>query len=134
MKYNKRVYLPDPMSEEEEMEAMHLKNELMKEIEQYCKENKNKMNMCNLSKNEKKGLKSLKKKGSNIIVSQTDKSSKFSVDTRANYVEAMNVHIEQDEDITESEHLKAQREANAHATFWNTILNISKDTSSISFQ
>jgi len=129
MKYNKRVYLPDPMSEEEELEAMHLKNELMKEIEQYCKENKNKMSMCNLSKNEKKGLKSLKKKGSNIIVSQTDKSSKFSVDTRANYVEAMNVHIEQDEDITESEHLKAQREANAHATFWNTILNISKDTS-----
>ena len=54
MKYNKRVYLPDPMSEEEEMEAMHLKNELMKEIEQYCKENKNKMSMCNLSKNEKK--------------------------------------------------------------------------------
>ena len=54
MKYNKRVYLPGPMSEQEEIKAMNLKNELMKEIEQYCKENENKMSMRNLTKKEKK--------------------------------------------------------------------------------
>ena len=129
MEYNKRVYLPGPMSEEEEIKVMNLKNDLMKEIEQYCKQNKNKMNMRNLTKEEKDGLKSLKKKSRNeLIISQTDKSSKFSVDTKDNYIEAMQVHIEQDEDITESDHLKAQKEVNAHSTFWCEILGISKNT------
>ena len=129
MKYNKRVFLPGPMSEEEEIKVLNLKNELMKEIEQYSKENRNKMNMRNLTKKEKDGLKSLKKKNkSNLIISQTDKSSKFSVDTRDNYMDAMQVHIEKDEDITESDHLKAQKEANAHSIFWCEILGISKNT------
>ena len=40
----------------------------------------------------------------------------------------MQVHIEKDEDITETEHLKAQKEANAHSTFWCEILGISNNT------
>ena len=129
MKYNKRVYLPGPMNEKEEIKVLNLKNELMKEVEQYCEENKNKMNMRNLTKKEKKGLKSLKRKSKNeLIISQTDKSSKFSVDTKDNYMDAMQVHIQQDEDITENDHSKAQKEANAHSTFWCEMLGISKNT------
>ena len=40
----------------------------------------------------------------------------------------MKVHIEKDVTITEEEHIKAQKEANAHSTFWAKILGISKDT------
>ena len=87
----------------------------MNEVEEYCKKNEHKMNMSNLNKREKAGLKSLKKKSKNdIIIAPTDKSSKFSIDTKENYIEAMKEHIEKDEDIDESEHIIAQKEANAH--------------------
>ena len=83
MKYNKRVILPNAMEEEEEIKAMNLKNELMKEVKEYCEKNEGKMNMSNLNKKEKKGLKSLKKKSkNNIIIAPTDKVSKFSIDTK----------------------------------------------------
>ena len=97
MKYNKRVILPNAMEEEEEIKAMNLKNELMKEVKEYCEKNEGKMNMSNLNKKEKKGLKSLKKKSkNNIIIAPTDKSSKFIIDTKENYMEAMKEHVEKD--------------------------------------
>ena len=43
-------------------------------------------------------------------------------------MDAMQVHIQQDEDITENDHSKAQKEANAHSTFWCEMLGISKNT------
>ena len=129
MKYNKRVFLPNPMREKEEIKTLNLRNELMNEIEEYCKNNRSKMKMSNLSKEEKDGLKSLKKKSeSNFIIAPTDKSSKFSIDTKENYIEAMREHVDKDEDIEESDHWQAQKEANGHSNFWTRILNVSKAT------
>ncbi|MCP3892049.1 MAG: hypothetical protein GY702_24745, partial [Desulfobulbaceae bacterium] len=86
-------------------------------------------NMRNLNRREKDCLESLKKKSkNNYIIAPTDKSSKFSIDTKENYIEEMREHIEKDEDINENEHIQAQKEANAHSNFWTKILNISKDT------
>ena len=97
----------------------------MKEVECYTKENKGKMKMSNLTPAEKKGIQSLKKK-KDIVISQTDKSGRFSVDSKENYIEAMQTHIEKDDDVTEKEHQEAQIEINAHSIFWSRILNISK--------
>ena len=117
------------MNEEEEIKALNLKNQLMREIEEYCNDKRKNKKMSNLDNKEKTGLKTLKEKcKKELIVSQTDKSGKFSVDDRDNYIQAMKVHIEKDESITEEEHIKAQKEANAHSTFWAKILGISKDT------
>ena len=129
MKYNKRVYLPKQMSEEEEVKALNLKNMLMQEIEEYSKNNKNKMRMSNLKRKERDGLKSLKKRCKNgLVVSQTDKSGKFSADSKDNYIKSMEEHVLKDEDITEEVHTKAQKEANAHSIFWSRMLCISSET------
>ena len=129
MRYNKRVFLPSKMAEEEEIKVMNLKNEMMKKIQNYCEQEKDVMKMSNLKQSEIKGLKSIKTKmKNNLVVSQTDKSGKFSVDTKDNYVECMKVHIDNDEEITEEDHLRVQKEANAHSTFWVKILGVSKDT------
>ena len=79
MKYNKRVYLPNNMTEEEEIEVLNLKKSLMTEIKQYYEIHKGNISMKNLNKNEIRGLKNLKKRSDSILVSQTDKSGRFSV-------------------------------------------------------
>ena len=101
----------------------------MKEVEEYFNNKSKNKKMSNLDNKEKVGLKTLKQKcKKDFIVSQTDKSGKFSIDKRDNYIEAMKIHIEKDVSITEEDHIKAQKEANAHSTFWARILGISKDT------
>ena len=40
----------------------------------------------------------------------------------------MKSHIDKDEEITEEDHTRVQKEANAHSTFWVKILGISKET------
>ena len=66
---------------------------------------KNKVEKANLSKEQKKGLKSLQKKQNEgkIVVFQTDKSGKMSVDTPKNYAEATKPHMENDTIIDQTE-------------------------------
>ena len=54
--------------------------------------------MKNLTEEQVKGMESLIKRRNDkeITIFQTDKSSKFSVDSLSNYVEAANTHIEGD--------------------------------------
>ena len=85
MSFNKRVQLPPPMNERKEIETQVLKNKLIETTENYAKNHN--QNWTNLSQNEREGLKSLMKKKSEnaIIIQQTDKSKRFSVDTPENY-------------------------------------------------
>ena len=124
--FNKRTIAPKPGEKEEEIKMLNLKQELMKEIGSYIKENNN-MKMSNLTTEEKKGIQSLKKR-KDLIIAQTDKSGRFSIDSRDNYMEAMQTHIENDDTITEEEHEEAQKEINAHSIFWCRILSLSKET------
>ncbi|KAJ7389597.1 hypothetical protein OS493_030283 [Desmophyllum pertusum] len=54
---------------------------------------------------------------------ETDKSSRFAVDTLDNYCVACQPHVENDPTVTEELHEKAQAEANAHSVLWVRILN-----------
>ena len=77
--FNKRVILPSALSEEKEVGLQHLKNSMMKSVNNYVQNDKNKQ-WQNLTENEKNGLRSLRKrsKDNSVVIYQTDKSGRFS--------------------------------------------------------
>ena len=82
--------------------------------------------MENLSAEQKRGLKSLRKKQKDeqIVIFQTDKSGKMSIDTPENYIEAARPHIEKDTIITEKEYEDIEKLVNAHSAFWVNMLKV----------
>ena len=70
----------------------------------------------NLNARHQAGLRCLEKRVKNqeIVVFQTDKSGRFSVDTRTNYLLAGEVHTANDETITRKKCLEIEDEMNAH--------------------
>ena len=57
-----------------------------------------------------------------IVIFQTDKSGRFAVDSKENYIRASEPHLRNDITITEEEHVRCQKEMNAHAIMWTHIL------------
>ena len=94
-----------------------MKEDLIEKTRQYVSTEKYENN---LTETENKGLKSLQDK-ENIVIFQTDKSGRFSVDSKANYREACEEHIKEDVNINEKEHMKAQSQINAHSIMWTNI-------------
>ena len=88
---NKSVTLPDPLPQTEEIEIQELKQDILKTTQSYIQEHKHKMKHSNLTNSEKEGLTSLMKKKNDIIISQTDKSGRISVDSVNNYVKGMKI-------------------------------------------
>ena len=72
------------------------------------------MAQSNLTREEMRGLRSLKDK-ENVVIYQTDKSGRFAVDTMDNYHVACQPHVENDLTVTENLHERLQTEANAHS-------------------
>ena len=116
--FNKYVILPEPMKLEKEIEAQNLKESLLGatrayKIQENMKRGEMKESARNLSKSERRGIKSLKKR-ENIVISQTDKSGRFSIDTYESYTEKCNTHILGDEEIDQKEYEKNYRTKRMH--------------------
>jgi len=128
--FNKRVYLPEPLPREEEESIQRIKLDLMNTTREYISANRRntRQQHHNLSKEEESGYKKLltRSRKKEIVISQTDKSGRFTVDTPDNYREACAPHHTNDVEIDELDHTKAQKEINAHATMWTKILNVSQ--------
>jgi hypothetical protein len=126
--FNKRVCLPNPLNERKEIELQHLKSKMLTTAESYIERNKD-VQMSNLTKQEKKGLRSIRKRcaDKDIVVYQTDKSGRFSVDKTENYTKACETHIKDDEVISEQEYKILESKMNAHSVFWTRILQAGKD-------
>ena len=79
--------------------------------------------ITNLPFNEVKAIQSLKKriKNDEIIVSQTDKSSRFAVLTLKQYLESGNMHTEKDEKISWSKIKYLQGQVNSHVWWISSI-------------
>ena len=92
----------------------------IKDTNRNHKKNKTSTYDSNLTKQEIKGIKSLKK-NKNIVIFTTDKTGTFTVDTPSNYKEACEVHTNEDETISEKDHHQAQKDINAHAIIWTRI-------------
>ena len=93
--FNKRVYLPRPLDDRSQVTTQHLRDNLRRTTEEYIESTKYKSTVqSNLTREEKVGLKSLKKRidEDGIVIYQTDKSGRFSVDTIDNYRDACSVH------------------------------------------
>ena len=61
-------------------------------------------------------------KRKDIVIFQTDKSSRFSIDNKANYIQANMKHVQNDEIISDQTYSKLQKEVNAHSVMWTKFL------------
>ena len=128
MKHNKRVTLPKASSIEVEAlievrrkRAVQLYDLCVRKLGEGCEGGKD-----NLSMGEKRGLKSLKKRVAEgeIVVCQTDKSGRFCVLTREQYLEAGQVHVDKDREISLEDQGEIERAVNGHMRWWNTIWSL----------
>ena len=133
--FNRFVYIPDPLPEEEEIKIQNLKNDLknaasdyVRECEAKRKKGRKKKVFQNLTERESEGLNKLQKR-EEVVVFQTDKSGRFAVDTRDSYVEATMPHIVGDAIVEEAVHQRAQKEANAHSVMWTRIMKAGENAS-----
>ena len=120
--FNKRIRLPPAVSITWESKMRSLSEKLKKTTKEYIDSTSNKQ--TNLSLNQEKGLKSLRNKISSgdIVIYQTDKSGRFSVDTIDNYKDAVSCHVGGDAVITIDEHKEIEKLANSHARCWVRML------------
>ena len=106
LKNNKRIVIPKPdADDEEEIRRNNVKKELGKVFINYMNENCDKYGNVienNLSEKQVKAIKSLKEKmkDDNLVCFETDKTGKFALDRKENYIEKMKKHIENDEIIS----------------------------------
>ena len=133
MKNNKRVTLPkskdvqlEAYMEVRRKRAAKLYDMCVKKLGQDCEKGKD-----NLTAGEKRGLKSLKKRvaAGEIIICQTDKSGRFCVLTREQYLEAGLEHTKNDRMIDQDEQEEVQRAVNGHMRWWGVIWSLGSNWS-----
>ena len=103
------------------------KNKLLDVVKQYCDANcKNGWPKSNLDVKEKAGLKELKEKIKNqeVVCFTTDKSSRISVDTIPNYLEALSVHTENDVPVDDQTVKSFANILNSHMMHYNKMFNV----------
>jgi hypothetical protein len=123
--FNKRVFLPEPLSNEREVAIQHLRDKLSRVTEEYVRATGSTLRaQSNLTEAEKAGLKILKGRirQGEFVVYQTNKSGRFSIDTVDNYRNACRPHVESDLAVPEDLYKDFQRKVNAHSSFWVRIL------------
>ena len=59
-----------------------------------------------------------------LIICQTDKSGRFCVLTREQYLEAERVHVDKDRKIDLEEQKEVERAVNGHMRWWNEIWSL----------
>ena len=123
--FNVKTSMPEKLKLDKEIKLQELKMKLKNVTETYAR--KNRTEHINMGENIKRGLKSLieRRDSNEIVVFQTDKSGKMSVDTKENYIMASATHF-QDKEIELKEARTVETEINAHAVFWIKMLQAGK--------
>ena len=125
MKHNKRVTLPkssdaqvEALIEVRRKRALQLYDMCRKKLGEGAEKGKD-----NLTMGERRGLKSLKKRvdEGEVVICQTDKSGRFCVLTREQYLEAGMVHVKNDRKISNEEQGEVERAVNGHMRWWGSI-------------
>ena len=80
----------------------------------------------NLTDRELAGKKSLKKRvnAREIVITETDKSKRFSILTMKQYIESGDKHVKKDLEIQHSEIKEIQKTVNDHCTWLRSIFGI----------
>ena len=126
-----RVTLPKPLSAEDEAKLDLRRSSQAQIFKDWLDKNTDKNNdqKPNLTPDEQEGLKSLQtriKKGE-IVVIKTDKSSKFAVTTRDEYIKMGQDHVAQDKVIDRQELIELEETLNGHSKAWCHIWGSGKD-------
>ena len=134
MKGNKRITLPkagsvmmEALLETRRKDAARIFDLCIEELD----DNTEKIGMDNLTNGEKRALRSLKKRvaSGELIVCQTDKSGRFCVLPREQYLEAGRKHTKKDRKITLEDQGEIQRSLNGHMRWWASIWNLGNNWS-----
>ena len=131
LKQCSRVTLPKPLSTDQESK-IEVRKRIQKEIyEKYRKQNTNQKGeqKTNLTKTERKGLKSLQERinKEEIVVMKTDKSGKFVITTPEEYLKMGEEHIKNDREITWEEVRSIERTVNLHTVAWDLMWKTGED-------
>ena len=117
MKFNRRIYAPNAAPEKLESNLQQTKEALEEVFERYKKEKadeKGNIRETNLTDNQAKGLRELKEKTKKgLVVMPTDKTMGLSIETKESYKAAAEVHVKDDENITEKERKHTEAEFNS---------------------
>ena len=133
LKTKRDVIVPEDCSQEEERRIASLKEEVMQIMREYISErcdDKGKPKDSSFPKEVERGIKDLGKlcKEEDLVVFQTDKSNKLSVNTRENYLKKMDKHTEGNLVITNQQlHLK-ERLLNHHTLQTARALGVGRGT------
>ena len=128
LKNNKRIILPNLEDDTEEIRKNNVKKELEGIFVNYMKEHCDKFGNQienNLSKKEVNAIKALKTKmkDEDIVCFETDKTGKFALDTKTNYVRKMEKHVENDDIVSMKEVRKIEKKLNEHSEHIVNITN-----------
>ena len=121
--FNKRVYMPSYANERMEAKISHARVEIERLHSDHT-ETKNLKN-ANLNKEQRRGLKTLQErmKRKEIVNYITDKSGRMCVDTPSNYIDCMQVHLQNTEKVGTGEYRKIEKEINSHMHAWCNIIH-----------
>ena len=99
-----------------------LKRKLGTVVSEYDK--KKKKAKSNLTAQQKRGINSLTERRQNgeVVIFQTDKSSRMAADTATNYIKSMETHISKDEKISKKDLADVEKVINAHSVCWLRML------------
>ena len=113
------------MSQQEEVKVQHFKDEVAKVAKEFEKKN---TKAFNLDREQKDGLKMIrdKIKDEEMVCYVTDKSGRWTCDSMNNYKKACEELLRDDkiEEVSEEQHVKNEKEINAHALALGRILGL----------
>ena len=128
MKNNKRIHLPKPLLPNQEA-VMELRKQEALKVFDACMallEKKEELKDENLTDRQRRGLKSLKVKVKEgwLVITQTDKSGRFAVFSRDEYIRAGEEHTNKDREVTRDYATQNQQLLNGHMEWLTAVLNL----------
>ena len=129
MKGNKRIHLPKAGSPSLEAFLEIRRQEASRIFDQCVALLGENAGWDNLDHEEKLGIKRLQKRVKNgeIVVCQTDKSGRFSILTREQYVKAGEKHTSKDREVNDTESAQIERNLNGHMRWWAWMTNLGSE-------
>ena len=130
LKHNRRIFIPEPVKKKDfEVLWRGFERECMdttKSVKKRLNLDHNGSKVYNLSDEQDKGVQSLVNRVSNdgLVVFQTDKSGKLTVDDIENFSAKMKPHLNDCENVDKETVVRIEDEMNARAVCWGRILNI----------
>ena len=129
MKHCRRTFPPRPVSATKAAILSNFKFRVCEVTRGYMSDNcdeRGNIKESNITREERAGLKSIQRKvkDQEWIVMPTDKSGRLTVNTKRNYLERMEPHMNGDTAVTLDDRHKMESEMNGRSTQWGRILQL----------